>query len=109
MPCSAACAYRRAKVTEIAMFKSVQIDSMKMSFFVFFPFFFHVVGKDSCAWKLCLICSAGLRVDGRRPPEFRELKCQVGIFKQADGSSFLEQGNTKVLASVYGPHDVSLM
>lgn len=46
-------------------------------------------------------------MDGRRPPELRKLQCQVGVFKQADGSSFLEQGNTKVLASVYGPHDVS--
>lgn len=50
----------------------------------------------------------GLRVDGRRPHELRKLKCEVGVFDQADGSSFLEQGNTKVLASVYGPHDVRI-
>ena len=54
-----------------------------------------------------LILLKGLRVDGRRPHELRKVQCQVGVFKQADGSSFLEQGNTKVLASVYGPHDVS--
>lgn len=29
------------------------------------------------------------------------------MFQQADGSAFLEQGNTKVLATVYGPHDMS--
>lgn len=47
-------------------------------------------------------------MDGRRPPELRKIQCQVGVFKQADGSSFLEHGNTKVLVSVYGPHDVSI-
>ena len=49
----------------------------------------------------------GFRVDGRRPLEIRKLKCQMGVFQQADGSSFLELGNSKVLASVYGPHNVS--
>lgn len=48
----------------------------------------------------------GLRVDGRRPPELRKLQCKLGVFQQADGSAFMEQGNTKVLATVYGPHDV---
>ena len=46
-------------------------------------------------------------MDGRRPPELRKLQCKLGVFQQADGSAFLEQGNTKVLATVYGPHDVS--
>lgn len=59
-----------------------------------------------CNGWLLLSFILGLRVDGRRPHELRKVQCQVGIFKQADGSSFLEQGNTKVLASVYGPHDV---
>ncbi|XP_064394974.1 exosome complex component RRP41-like [Halichondria panicea] len=49
----------------------------------------------------------GLRVDGRRPHELRKIQCQLGVFQQADGSAFLEQGNTKILATVYGPHDVS--
>ena len=31
----------------------------------------------------------------------------MGLLTQADGSAYLEQGNTKVLATVYGPHDVS--
>ncbi len=48
----------------------------------------------------------GLRVDGRRPPELRKFKCQMGKCQQADGSAYLEQGNTKVIATVYGPHDV---
>ena len=53
-----------------------------------------------------LMCDSGLRVDGRRPPELRKLQCQLGVFKQADGSALLEQGNTRVLATVYGPHEV---
>ena len=49
---------------------------------------------------------SGLRVDGRRPPELRKLDCRLGVFQQADGSAILKQGNTKVLATVYGPHEV---
>jgi exosome complex component RRP41 len=37
----------------------------------------------------------------------RKIDCKIGPLVQADGSAFLEQGNTKVLATVYGPHDVS--
>ncbi|CAD6208107.1 GSCOCG00010370001-RA-CDS [Cotesia congregata] len=46
----------------------------------------------------------GLRVDGRRPLELRQIKVRLGVFGQADGSAYLEQGKTKVLAAVYGPH-----
>lgn len=46
-------------------------------------------------------------MDGRRPHELRKVACNLGALQQADGSSYIEQGNTKVLASVYGPHDVS--
>lgn len=48
----------------------------------------------------------GLRTDGRRANELRKLQCEVGVLAQADGSAFLSQGNTKVLATVYGPHEV---
>lgn len=30
----------------------------------------------------------------------------MGVFTQADGSAYVEQGNTKILAAVYGPHEV---
>ncbi|XP_034951129.1 exosome complex component RRP41 [Chelonus insularis] len=46
----------------------------------------------------------GLRVDGRRPHELRQINVRLGVFGQADGSAYIEQGNTKVLATVYGPH-----
>ena len=47
-------------------------------------------------------------LDGRRPPELRKLECQLGVCQQADGSASLQQGNTKVIATVYGPHDVRM-
>ncbi|KAJ3069028.1 Exosome complex component RRP41 [Quaeritorhiza haematococci] len=52
-----------------------------------------------------LVNPEGLRVDGRRPPELRRIKCETGIFAQADGSAYVEQGNTKCLAAVYGPRE----
>lgn len=46
----------------------------------------------------------GLRADGRRAHELRQIRVRMGIFGQADGSAYIEHGNTKVLAAVYGPH-----
>ena len=48
----------------------------------------------------------GLRIDGRKPTELRKISCEVGAFAQADGSATFSQGNTKVIATVYGPHEV---
>jgi len=47
----------------------------------------------------------GLRPDGRRPGEIRRIACEIGQFHRADGSVSLEQGNTKIIASVYGPSE----
>ncbi|KAI9292865.1 exosome component 4 [Neoconidiobolus thromboides FSU 785] len=52
-----------------------------------------------------LLSIEGLRVDGRRPNELRKLVSKVGVLGDADGSSYLELGNTKVLATVYGPRE----
>jgi hypothetical protein len=57
---------------------------------------------------LQLLSEYGLRVDGRRPNELRQIRCKLGVFNQPDGSAYLEQGNTKVLAAVYGPHEVKV-
>ena len=38
----------------------------------------------------------GLRLDGRKAGELRRIQCRMGVFGQADGSAYLEQGNTKV-------------
>ena len=47
----------------------------------------------------------GKRLDGRDFNELRELKIEAGILKNADGSAYLEWGNNKVLAAVYGPKE----
>ena len=49
----------------------------------------------------------GFRQDGRLPDELRKITCELGVLPQADGSALFEQGNTKVLAAVYGPHEPS--
>ncbi|XP_077209674.1 exosome complex component RRP41 [Paroedura picta] len=53
-----------------------------------------------------LLSEQGFRLDGRRAGELRQLRARMGVFAQADGSAYLEQGNTKALAVVYGPHEV---
>lgn len=53
-----------------------------------------------------LLSRQGLRTDGRRSDELRRVRCKMGVFSQPDGSAYLEQGNTKVVAAVYGPHEV---
>lgn len=49
----------------------------------------------------------GLRVDGRRAGEVRRLRARMGVEQHADGSAYVEQGNTKVLVTVFGPHEVT--
>ena len=53
-----------------------------------------------------LINEKGLRLDGRKPDELRPIKLEVGILSNADGSAYMEQGKTKILAAVYGPKEV---
>jgi len=48
----------------------------------------------------------GFRLDGRRPDELRPIKIEVGVLSRADGSCYLEMGNNKVMAAVYGPREV---
>jgi len=52
-----------------------------------------------------LLSDQDLRVDGRKASELRRLRCRLAVFGQADGSAYLEMGNTKVLAAVYGPRE----
>ncbi|KAI9282146.1 putative exosomal 3'-5 [Umbelopsis sp. AD052] len=56
--------------------------------------------------RLELLTPEGLRVDGRRPNELRKIIAKTSVLAQADGSAYIEQGNTKVLAAVYGPQEV---
>lgn len=53
-----------------------------------------------------LVSKDGTRIDGRSPTELRPTKIEVGILNNADGSAYIEQGKNKILAAVYGPHEV---
>lgn len=48
----------------------------------------------------------GKRLDGRDKTELRPIKMEVGVVENADGSAYLEWGNNKILAAVYGPREV---
>jgi len=48
----------------------------------------------------------GKRLDGRDNNEVRPIKMEVGVIKSADGSAYLEWGNNKIFAAVYGPREV---
>ncbi len=48
----------------------------------------------------------GKRLDGREFNELRPIKMEVGVIKNADGSAYLEWGNNKIFAAVYGPREV---
>ena len=45
----------------------------------------------------------GKRVDGRLPEELRNIEIKVDVISRADGSAEVAFGNTRVIASVYGP------
>lgn len=55
---------------------------------------------DTSTYSLAL-----LRLDGRRWNELRRTHAQISTQAAADGSSYLEMGNTKILCSVTGPHE----
>ena len=47
----------------------------------------------------------GKRCDGRAFDELRPFKIQAGILNKADGSAYIEWGNNKIMAAVYGPRE----
>ena len=53
-----------------------------------------------------LLTPDGRRIDGRKLDELRPLKIRAGVLRQADGSAFVEWGQNKVMAAVYGPREV---
>lgn len=44
------------------------------------------------------LISTGLRIDGRKPDELREISCKVGIFPRTHGSALFTRGETQALA-----------
>ncbi|MEM4257417.1 MAG: exosome complex exonuclease Rrp41 [Candidatus Diapherotrites archaeon] len=57
--------------------------------------------KDSPVY----VDSKGKRLDGRAVNELRPIKIVCGVVPRADGSAYLEWGQNKVLAAVYGPRE----
>lgn len=55
---------------------------------------------DSSTYALAL-----LRLDGRRWNELRRMHGAISTQAAADGSSYLEMGNTKVVCTVSGPSE----
>ena len=56
---------------------------------------------DTSSYSLAL-----LRLDGRRWNELRRIHAQISTQPAADGSSYLEMGNTKVICTVSGPQEL---
>ena len=50
-----------------------------------------------------LLREDGLRLDGRRVDEMREVKIEAGILPAADGSAWVQHGLNVAVCAVYGP------
>ncbi len=48
----------------------------------------------------------GERMDGRAPDEMRDIEMEIDVLKRADGSAYVEVGNTRVMAAVFGPQEL---
>jgi len=59
---------------------------------------------DSKGTKMQLIID-GKRTDGRGPEDLRELRVEVGVITEADGSAYVEWGGNKILCGIYGPRE----
>lgn len=57
--------------------------------------------------KIEILSPEGLRIDGRKPSELKRISSNLSISPQAEGSSYVECGNTKIMALVFGPREVS--
>lgn len=53
-----------------------------------------------------LINEDGIRLDGRKPDQLRPIEIEVGILKNANGSSYIKWGKNKILVAVYGPREL---
>jgi len=46
-------------------------------------------------------------MNGRKLLEMREIECHLGVMKNTSGSAMFCIGNTKVVAFVQGPHQIT--
>lgn len=60
-------------------------------------------GRES---EMVLLDENGIRCDGRRVDEPRRIMIKAGGLKNADGSAYIEFGDNKIIAGVFGPRDV---
>lgn len=60
-------------------------------------------GRDT---DVVLLDENGIRCDGRKINETRKVTIKAGVLKNADGSAYIEFGDNKILAGVFGPRDV---
>ena len=60
-------------------------------------------GRDP---NVVLLDENGKRSDGRTVNETRKVTIKAGVLKNANGSAYIEFGENKILAGVYGPRDV---
>ena len=51
-----------------------------------------------------LISIEGYRQDGRKADELRHFRVSFNVVPDADGSCYMEHGNCKLLATIYGPY-----
>eukprot|EP01080_Neovahlkampfia_damariscottae_P007099 gene7099-11262_t len=54
-----------------------------------------------------ILTKDGIRLDQRKPTQFRNVFVRCGMTKSARGSAYLELNNTKVMCTVYGPSNVT--
>ncbi|MFH1235000.1 MAG: exosome complex exonuclease Rrp41 [Candidatus Diapherotrites archaeon] len=57
------------------------------------------------AEEMTYVNSEGLRLDGRKVDELREIKITPSVLSRAEGSCYMEWGQNKVLVGVYGPRE----
>lgn len=55
--------------------------------------------------EIQLVDDSGRRLDGRALDELRPIRIEAGVLKRADGSAYIEWGDNRVLAAVYGPRE----
>ena len=60
-------------------------------------------GRDA---TMVLLDENGIRCDGRKVDEPRRIMIKAGGLKNADGSAYIEFGDNKIIAGVFGPRDV---
>ena len=60
-------------------------------------------GRES---DVVLLDEKGIRCDGRTVNQTRKVTIKAGVLKNADGSAYIEFGDNKIIAGVFGPRDV---